>query len=141
MSILHKLYQVNPRKSSGRPHYRSFTDSLEAYERAAKKEYILLMRNFEQSGVYPDYHVVIGIHTPMPIKAFATIRKKAFERLKQWGVLAYYVHEPSKKSWLHIHALAIYDGDADDLRARIKEAFMIAGMDPTANCATLVLSL
>ena len=55
-------------------------------------------------------------------------RKKAFERLKQWGVTAYYVQEPSKRSWLHIHAMVICDSKKKRLKDKAKEAFTLAGL-------------
>ena len=124
---MNPLVQQNPQVSSGLPHYRSFSSSLATYERAARKEYILLMRNFAYTEQYPDFHVVIGFHKLMPIQDFSKIRNKAFGKLVKEGVKAYYVHEPSE-AWIHIHAIAMYDGKISDLRKNIKESFTSAGL-------------
>ena len=124
-----KLYQTNPRKSSGKFYCRTFTDSLESYERAVKKEYILLMRNFMHTQKFPDFHIMVNIYRPMAIKEFSRIRGKVFGILKESGIRAYYVHEPSEKSWIHIHALVNFDGTKEVLRKKVKEEFVRTGLE------------
>ena len=126
----HSIIQLNPRVTSGsRFHYRSFTHSLEAYERAAKKEYILLMRNLEYTRQYPNFHIIVNFWKRMPIKEFSKMRNHAFDNLKKWEVRGFYVHEPTvSRNWLHIHIAAIYGGHWDDLRNSIKLAWTFAGL-------------
>jgi len=126
--VLSRLYQQRPRKTSSNPKWRNYTSSLESYEEAVKREYILLQRNFDYTQQYPDYHVTINFHTAMTIKDFSLIRNKAFSHLVQDGIRAYYVHEPSRRSWLHIHAMMIYSGKKETLKDSVKEAFMKAGL-------------
>ena len=126
----HKLYQEKPRKKSSKPGWRNYTHSLESCENAVRKQYIIMMLNFMYTQKFPNFHVIIGFHNPMQIKDFCKMRNKAFGHLAKNGVKAYYVHEPSKDGGLHIHQMVIYDGDADNLRALIKEALEKAGLKP-----------
>jgi hypothetical protein len=123
-----KLYQENPRRRSSDPRWRSYTHSLQSYENAMRKQYIIMMLNFECTHRVPDFHVVVGFHVPMAIKEFTRIRNEAFGRLAKGGVRAFYVHEPGKKGWLHIHGMVSYDGAEDVLRVLIKKAFGGAGL-------------
>ena len=127
--VLNELYQKNPRKSSSDPKWRSCTHSLESYENAVKKEYQLLQRNFEYTQEYPDFHVSINFHNAMRIEDFSKIRGKAFGRLVQAGIKAYYVHEPSRSGWLHIHAMVIFSGKKEALKDIVKKAFVKAGLE------------
>ena len=134
LSVCDRLYQENPRVltsriRSARSWWRNYTCSLESYERAARKEFILLMRNFMYTQKFPDFHTIIVFHNPMSIKEFSKIRNQAFAKLAKEGVRAFYVHEPSKKSWLHIHALTIFDGNKNSLRTLVKEVFMETGLE------------
>ena len=125
------IFQDNPYPTSGIGNelMRSFTFSLQSYELAAKKRYILLMRNFDYSKQYPDYHAVINFLKRMPIENFSKKRRIAFEYLKRWGTRGYYVHAPTlSRNFLHVHMLAIYGGSKEDLQTCIKLAFTIAGL-------------
>jgi hypothetical protein len=125
------IYQENPFPTSGIKwgHVRSFTFSLQSYERAAKRKYILLMRNFDSTKQYPDYHVIITFYRQMPIKDFSKKLSKAFEYLVRWKVRGFYVHEPSpSRNWLHTHMGAIYGGRKNDLRKCVKYALALAGL-------------
>ena len=122
------LYQQSPRKTSSMPHWRSYTSSMESYEAAAKKEYQLLQRNFDITRLHPDFHAILIFRNPMLVKEFSKIRNKVFGELSKQGVKGYYVHEPSRKSWLHIHCMMICDGNENDLRRRIKQSFIKMGL-------------
>jgi hypothetical protein len=127
------LIQQNPRATSVgiHAHRRSFTHSLESYEMAAKRVYILLVRNLEATNRCVNFHVIIGFHNPKPIKDFSNTRNKAFNSLKQWKVRGFYVHEATESTMalLHIHVAVIYDGEREDLRKLIKYAFILAGLE------------
>jgi hypothetical protein len=108
---------------------RSFVAALDTYDHAAKKEYILLMRNFAITQKYPDYHIIVNHFRPMFMRTFAKLLTKAFEHLVRLNVSGYYVHEPTPcRNWLHTHIMATYDGSIADLRTCIKYVFMDAGL-------------
>ena len=123
-----KLYQASPPSTLGIHFYRNYKTSYLSYEHAVRKQYIILMRNSDITSVYPDHHVILNFHTPMVLDDFSIIRGKAFSRLSRLGVRAFYVHEPSRKGWLHIHLLSIFDGSADVLRENIKQSFSSSGL-------------
>jgi len=125
--FIHRLYQENPRKTSSKPHWRNFCHSLESYEKAAGKEYQILQRHFFHTHRYPDFHLIVNFHSPMVIKDFSGIRNMAFGYLAKQSVKAFYVHEPSRESWIHIHALVIFD-NKEYLRDVVKAAFTKAGL-------------
>ena len=126
--IYTKLHQENPSWSIGIHHWRNFKKSLHSYELAVKKQYIILMRNYEITNQLPDYHVFINFLTPMVLDDFKAARSKAFETLSKLGVRAFYVHEPGRESWLHIHSLMIFDRSKNVLRNHIREAFESTGL-------------
>jgi hypothetical protein len=130
---LQSIVQSNPPATSdGHSFYKdkpSFTYALDSYERAARREYIKLMRNLVDTQQYPMYHVIVNFYSPMPIKVFAEKRNKAHGYLKRWKVRAYYVHEPTvSRDWLHIHMMVIYGGGQDDLRECVKIAWELVGL-------------
>jgi len=127
------IRQNNPRLTSGNHHLykhkRSPTYSLESYELAAKKEYIIQMLNFEYTQQYPGFHVIITFQKMMSIQSFSEKRNKALEYLAKWKVSGYYVHEPAKShNGIHIHTLTIYNGTEEDLRECVKLAWILSGM-------------
>jgi hypothetical protein len=127
------IRQMNPRITSGNhPIYkliRSFTRSLISYERAAKKEYIILMRNFVCTQLFPDFHVIISIKKKMSIHVLSDMKTKVFANLAKWNVSGYYVFEPTlKRNGLHIHIVTKYFRSVDDLKLCIKIAFELAGL-------------
>jgi len=125
------IYQKKPRPNSalGWEHRPSFTHSLQSYELAAKKQFILLMRNLAETKQYPGYHVIINFKERMSIKNFAKKRVKAHGYLTKWGVCGYYVQEPTEsRNWLHLHMLTIYNGSRSDLKKCIKYAWMMTGL-------------
>jgi hypothetical protein len=125
------IYQKSPpeKSATGGEHLRSFTHSLQSYDLAGKKEFTLLMRNFEYTQEYPTHHVIINFYKQMPLGDFSKMKSKAFEYLKRWDVRGYYVLEPFRcRDWIHIHLLAIYGGRIKMLRAFVKYAFTLAGL-------------
>jgi hypothetical protein len=96
---------------------------------AAKRDYILLVRNLEATHQYADFHVIIGFHGSMPIKNFSKIRNKAFNYLQQWKVRGFYVHEPTQSGWIHTHIAAICKGTQKGLKNRIKVALLLSGLE------------
>ena len=89
------INQSNPRLTSGNhplyKHSRSYTFSLESYEYAAYREYIILMRNFNETQQFPDYHVIITVKNKMSVKAFLDLKAKVFAKLDRWKLSGYYV--------------------------------------------------
>jgi hypothetical protein len=125
------IFQQNPLPTSGIEweHLRSFTYSLQSYELHAKQHYIQLIRNFDYTKQYPDYHVIVNFYKQMPIEDFRKIQSKAFGYLARWGVSGYYVLEPTlSRNWLHTHLITIYGRSQGDLRECIKLAFTYAGL-------------
>ena len=127
------IIQANPRATAGNnPLYKdkpSFTYAWDSYERAARREYIKLMRNLVDMQQYPGYHVIVNFYNPMPVKIFIEKRSRAHGYLARWKIRGYYVHEPTRfRDWLHIHMMAIYGGGRKDLRECIKIAWELAGL-------------
>ena len=129
----HILHQKKPRITSGNhpiyKHKRSFTHSPVSYERAGQKEYIILMRNFEYTKEYPNFHVIATFQKQMSIVDFSNIRNIAFTYLGKWKVRGYFVHEPTpSRNGLHIHIATIYGRTQDDLRDCVKYAWEYSGL-------------
>jgi hypothetical protein len=128
------IFQKYPLKTSTpHPEYgprKSFTHSQDAYDRAARREYILQLRNFAYTKEYPNFHVIANFYKQMPMKDFTKMMSKAFKYLKGWGVRAYFVFEPTRtQNWVHLHLMVIYDGSLDELRGCFKYALMLAGSE------------
>jgi hypothetical protein len=87
------IYQQRPEITSiAHPVFgcrRSFTFALDTYDHAAKKEYILLMRNFELTKQYPTHHITINHFRPMQMKVFSKLLTKVFEHLARLNIIGY----------------------------------------------------
>jgi len=140
------LYQRKPKESSGTHEIygnkRSYTDSLQSYERAARKEFVILMRNLRHTWEYPDYHIVVTFQKQMSIREFSEKRNKAHDHLKDWGVRGYFTHEPTvSRDGVHLHMLAIYERSEEDLRLCIQLAWEYEGLKYNTDFQVKVLPL
>ena len=129
-----EFYQVDPRQDNTYDtvkHRRSWTDSHETYQNAARQQYHLLMANYREG----NHEIVIGYLKEYSIQELLDQFSLIKEYLKQEGIIAYYVVEITRDKFgnpvnrIHYHFLIDCHCTKDRLIGIFKDACQYAGLE------------
>jgi hypothetical protein len=129
-----EFYQVNPRQDNTYDtvkHRRSWTDSHETYQNAARQQYHLLLANYREG----NHEIIIGYLTEFPIHELLDQFSLIKEHLKREGIIAYHVVEITRDKVgnpadrIHYHILVDYHFSKDRLIGIFKDACQYAGLE------------
>jgi hypothetical protein len=133
------LYQSTPRQSNTyytAPHRRSWTNSRETYQRAAGREYQLLLANCREA----NHEIVIGYLREYFIQDLLDQFSLIKEYLRNEGIIAYYVSEITGNGFgkpvnrIHYHFLVDYHKSKHRLKGIFKDACRYAGLTVGSDC-------
>ena len=124
-------------------HRRSWTNSRETYENAARREYELLLSNYRQA----NHEIVIGYWREFFIQDLLGQFSMIKDYLKQIGIIAYHVAEISDNGFgkpvnqIHYHFLIDYYYSKSRLIKTFKDACRYAGLQIGKDCIVKYASI
>src|SRR4051794_33777634 len=122
-SPITSLYQTNPpfNKHTGhRP--KSWTDSIEGYLNEARKLTQCLIQNRKALKAAYTWFVTIYLENAMPPQDINTWWRKGARNLKQHGVIALWVREPTRQNKVHYHLILRSSHSQKDLASIIERS-------------------
>lgn len=104
--LKYKIWQDNPvyrRPSQYKP--KGWTDSIEGYIHEARKLTTLILRNRKLAGEPYTWFGTIVVEAVLPPKDVAALWTRAARSMREAGIVALWVREPSKQNKVHYHLL------------------------------------
>ena len=126
-----KIYQENPvfhKPSIYRP--SGWTETVEGYIREARKLTTLILRNRKLTGEPYTWFLTIAVETVIPPKDTAALWTRAARSMKDAGIVAVWVREPTTTGGIHYHMLLRTRITKPDLRAVFQAAMKPKKTDP-----------
>lgn len=101
-----KIFQTHPTRS--KPSLfspKGWTDSLDSYTNEAGKLRTLILRNRKLAGEPYTWHVTINVESVQTPTEIKTLWEKACRILRDNGIVALWVREPTKSGKVHYHLI------------------------------------
>jgi tetrahydromethanopterin S-methyltransferase subunit F len=118
-----KIYQQKPAFNKSilyKP--KGWTDSVQSYINEARKLKTLILRNRRLMGEPYTWHVTINVETVQTPEQIADLWEKAKRSLRDSGIVAVWIREPTKSNKVHYHLILRNKISRKELEKVIKAA-------------------
>lgn len=120
------IYQINPPiKKISNYKLKTWTDTIEGYIYEAKNLLYCLITNKKLLGMKYSWFVTINFHRPMTVKGLKKFYNdnwiKICKKLKDKGLIAFWIIEVTKKNQIHFHLIVLSNHTKNELDQMIEK--------------------